>query len=149
MIAAAGFAAAACAYFALAGSPLAWGAAPLAGAGLSLTAVALQRRNRPLYQAVAVDAGGNWMLADGGAWRRFSPRRMWRSPFGWLTLQGDLAPPPGHPAGAVRAALTVWSDSLDPFAWRQLRIAAAWTAQRGEGMLVSPAARDPRLGHPL
>jgi len=29
-----------------------------------------------------------------------------------------------------------------------VRIAAAWTEQREDGLLVRPQARDPRLGYP-
>jgi len=148
MAVAAGWAAAAGAYFALAGSPLAWAAAPAVGLTLALGAIAVQQRRGSAYRAIAVDAGGNWMLADDSGWRRLRPRRIWRSPLGWLTLQGDLAPPPGRLHRPVRATVTVWSDSLDARDWRLLRIAAAWTEQRGEGLLVSPQARDPRLGNP-
>lgn len=143
---AAGWAAAAGTWFALAGSPLAWPAAPAAGLGLALGAIVCQRRARQPFRALAVDAGGNWALADHQGWRRFRPRHIWHSPLGWLTLQGDLAPPPGRPRAPARATLTVWADSLEAREWRQLRMAVAWTEQRGEGLLVAPQARDPRLG---
>lgn len=145
---AAGWAAGAGAGFTLAGSPLAWVIAPAVGLGLALGAVGVQRRTRHPYCAVAVDAGGNWSLADRQGWRRFRPRRIWRSPLGWLTLHGDLAPPPGGFQPPRPATLTVWADSLDGRAWRRLRMAAAWTEQRGEGLLVPAGARDPRLGSP-
>mgnify|MGYP001041340364 FL=1 len=145
---AAGWAVAVGTWFALAGSPLAWAAAPAAGLGLALGAIGCQRRARQPFRALAVDAGGNWSLADRHGWRRFRPHRIWRSPLGWLTLQGDLAPPPGRHQPPARATLTVWADSLDAGEWRQLRLAVAWTEQRGEGLLVAPQARDPRLGTP-
>ncbi len=145
---AAGWAAGAGAWFVLAGSPLAWVAAPAAGLGLALGAIGFQRRARPPFRAVAVDAGGNWSLADQHGWRGFRPDHIWHSPLGWLTLQGDLAPPPGRLRPAVRATFTVWADSMEAREWRRLRMAAAWTEQRGEGLLLAPQARDPRLGAP-
>ncbi len=145
----AGLAAALAAYFALAGGGLASMAAAAIGLLAFLVFDALQRRSlAPGYRAVAVDAGGNWMLADAEGWRRFRLQRIWRSPLGWLTLEGSLAPAPGRAGMPRTARLTIWPDSLSAGEWRAVRIAAAWTEQREDGLLVRPQARDPRLGYP-
>ncbi|VCU72107.1 hypothetical protein PIGHUM_04203 [Pigmentiphaga humi] len=120
----------------------------LAAVGVGLAVAGQRSVRRSAWHAVAVDAGGNWMLSGAAGWRRFRPLRIWRSPLGWLTLQGELAPLPRQGQGPVRVTVTIWADSVEPQAWRMLRIAAAWTEQRGMGLLVSPQARDPRLENP-
>jgi hypothetical protein len=111
------------------------------GAGLALMLCALALAPKSPFHSVAVDAGGNWALADERGWHEFSVRRIWTSPLGWLTLAGRLSSPEGRGAPA---RLTLWADSVPPADWRALRIAAAWTRQRGEGLLVPASARDPR-----
>jgi hypothetical protein len=117
------------------------------GVGLLLTLCALVFSSafseKASFHTVAVDAGGNWALADRLGWHEFSVFRIWVSPLGWLTLSGELAGGPGQGRRA-RAQLTIWADSVSPADWRSLRIAANWTRQRGEGLLMPASARDPR-----
>jgi hypothetical protein len=128
---------------------------------------ALAWRYRPVgpgrTTAVSVDAGGNWALAGVHGWSRFTPERICISPLGWMSMQGTLrplgaVPPQVVSSGATRvrqfrqphqASFTIWFDSVSPAEWRSLRVAAYWSMQRNDPLLVSHAARDPRLEHPV
>lgn len=134
------------------GMPASWGAALAALAGAAGAALAfgppvlarfafLTPTSSP-WTTLAVDAGGHWHLRHAGGWSVLTPDSISLSVFGWMSLQGMSLAAPSRPE---RIRLVIWSDSVAPIAWRRLRIAAGWLAQRPEGLVVPASAVDPRL----
>lgn len=136
------------AWWALAGGLAAWAAMLLIALAMFVQLYRLSLRDR-VCKGVAVDAGGNWAVNTASGWVRFVPDRIWRSPLGWMTLQGKVHALPGAGRSTVPSStltFTLWYDSVCATDWRLLRVAANWTTQRGQGLLLRPEAQDPRLG---